>query len=206
MKVATAVLCLLLCGKGWLIKCLAVHNIGIFTASTRGEYTRRFDVLRGANGSSGEGRHQALLDTALLARPHTDQPGRVTVSPTLTFSCAGVIHTIHLLGREGTGSEPPILTFWENSLFPELKKSVPLTNLSRVLYNSATGVGLYQQRIDAQFSTGDMIGFTQSESNMSSVVLRYIENTGETIVVESPKSLVMLPLAAVDTSKIIKGK
>ena len=90
-------------------------------------------------------------------------------------------------------------------MFPELKKSVPLTNLSRVLYNSATGVGLYQQRIDAQFSSGDMIGFTQSESDMSSVVLRYIENTGETIVVdESPQSLVMLPLVAVDTGKMKK--
>ena len=187
---------------GWS---LAVYNVGIFTASTGGEYTRRFDVLRGADGGSGKGRHQALLDTALLARPHTDQPGRVTVSRTLTFSCGGVIHTIHLLGREGTGSEPPILTFWEDSLFPELKKSVPLTSLSRVLYNSATGVGLYQQGIEAQFSTGDMIGFTQSESGMSSVVLRYIENTGETIAVdESPQSLLMLPLAGFDTSKIKK--
>ena len=88
-------------------------------------------------------------------------------------------------------------------MLPELKDSVPLTSLSPVLYNSATGVGLYQQRIDAQFSSGDMIGFTQSESDMSSVVLRYIENTGETIVVdESPQSLVMLPLVAVDTGKM----
>ena len=71
-----------------------------------------------------------------------------------------------------------------------------------MLYNSVTGVGLYQQRIEAQFSTGDMIGFNKSVGNASSVVLRYINNTGETIIDNTQPSLLMLPLVAVDTSEI----
>ena len=77
MKVATAVLCLLLCGKGWLIKSLAVHNIGIFTASTRGEYTRRFDVLwRGkapgspGHSSAGKATHRSTWQSHCLSHSH----------------------------------------------------------------------------------------------------------------------------------------
>ena len=152
---------------------------------------------------SGEGRHEFVLDTALLARSHTEQSGAVAVFPRLSFSCSGVIHRVFLVGREGEGTAAPNLTIWQSGvldLLPQLRHTLPLNDLRRVLHDSATGVGLYEQQVETQFVRGDVIGFTQSEDR--SVVLRYMEGTGETLVVdEDPHYLPILPLIGLETSE-----
>ena len=170
---------------------------------TSGDYTARFDVLA---TDGGENRHESILSTALLARQHTEQSGAVAVFPQLNFICPGVIHRVFILGRDGSGSQAPNLTFWEiGALSPQLRHSVPLTSLHRVFHNSATGVGLYEQRIEAGFASGDMIGFSQPEASASSVVLKYQDRNGKTLLIDDPPSLPremsLFPLIAIDSSE-----
>ena len=166
------------------------------------EYAVRFDVL---GGSAGESRHEGLLDTALLARQHTEQPGVVAVFPQLNFSCSGVIHRVFLLAREGNGSQSPNLTFWQSgALSPQLRHSVPLTDLHRMVYNSASGVGLYEQTVEAEYISGDMIGFSQPEAGDSFIVLRYQDRNGLTLVIGDailPEELRLFPLIAINSSE-----
>ena len=170
----------------------------------RGEYAVRHDVWEGS-----ESRHQGLLDTALLARQHTELSGAVAVFPRLTFSCSGVIHRVFLLGREGNGSDSPNLTFWQSgALSPQLRHSVSLTDLRRVVYNSATGVGLYEQSVEAEFVSGDMIGFSETEASVSSFVLRYQDMNDRTLLIGdtiSPDERRLSPLIAIDSSKTQKS-
>ena len=164
--------------------------------------------MLGGSSAGGESRHQGLLNTALLARQHTELSGAVAVFPELHFSCSGVIHRVYLLGREGNGSDSPNLTFWQSGvLSPQFRHSTPLTDLRRVVYNSATGVGLYETTTEAEFVSGDMIGFSQAEANASSFILKYQDMTEKTLVIDGgsfPDEHRLFPLIAIDSSKTKK--
>ena len=181
---------------------------------SRCEYAAINDVLSGSSG--GESRHESLLNTALLVKQHTEHTGVHTVYPSLNFTCSGVIHKLFLLGRASGGSQAPNLTVWgrgESLWTPQLSNTVPLVTLRDVLHDSVTDIRLYEQTVEIPFFTGDMLGFSQPNASLSSVVLQYQDKSGEDILLKSlldekipfwptlynPSS--MLPLIAIETSK-----
>ena len=182
----------------------------------RGEYilTTSYDELSG--GSSEVNRHDSLLNTALLVKSHTEYTGRQAVFPSLNFTCSGVIHKLLLVGRDSGGSVAPNLTLWQrgDSVFtPELNYSLPLVDLHEVVTNPETGITLFEAIVEREHFSGDMFGFSQPNSSLSSVVLQYQRKSGETILsnnlpdnpnfvwdqVTNPNS--MFPLVALETSK-----
>ena len=188
----------------------------IYLPVARGEYilTTSNDELSG--GSSEVNRHDSLLNTALLVKSHTEYTGRQAVFPSLNFSCSGVIHKLLLVGRVGGGAVAPNFTLWQRgqSFFtPELNYSLPLVNLREVVRNPETGIALFEAIVEREHFSGDMFGFSQPNSSLSSIVLQYQGRSGETILsnnlpdnlnfvwdlVTNPNS--MFPLVALETSK-----
>ena len=184
----------------------------------RSEYTTSFNVLSGPNGQNDDNRHDGLLNTALLVKPHAELPGFQTVFPSYNFTCSGVIHKLFLVAREGNGSQAPSFSLWEkgpNFDSPQLKSpGFPLDNLQQILHNSETDIVLYEHRIEREFASGDMLGFLQPDANTSSIILRYQNKSGDNILVNNDLSddvipywatLInpgsMLPLIAIETSK-----
>ena len=142
----------------------------------RSEYilTTSYDELSG--GSSEVNRHDSLLNTALLVKSHTEYTGRQAVFPSLNFSCSGDIHKLLLVGRVGGGAVAPNFTLWQRgkSVFtPELSYSLPLVDLREVARNPETGMALFEAIVEREYFSGDMFGFSQPNSSLSSVVLQY---------------------------------
>ena len=186
---------------------------------TRAEIITSFNVLSGPTNQEGieSNRHEDLLHTALLAKSHTEALGIQTVFPSLNFTCSGVIHNLYIVARESDGQVAPSFTVWESGFIfesPQFKYKVPLVNLTRVLHNFETGISIYVHAIEREFSSGDMIGFVQPNVHWSSHVLRYQNNSGDTILysdedlsqniliwstLENPNSV--FPLLAVEAGK-----
>ena len=90
---------------------------------------------------------------------------------------------------------------------------MPLLSLREVLHSYKNDIALYEHTIERQFDYGDMLGFYQPNASLSSVVLQYQENSGETIVINNPPDDAlpfwpslnnpgsMLPLVAIESSK-----
>ena len=155
----------------------------------RGEYLVSYDVLSGA--SEYGSRHDSLLDTALLVNSHTEHSGE-DVFPSLNFLCSGVIHKLFLLGRSraGGGEEASTFTLRQQG---EVQLNFSLVDLREVLHNSETGITLYEHTIEREFFSGDIFGFTQPNTSLSSVVLQYHQF----------RSGFIFPLVAIETSKVL---
>ena len=165
--------------------------LSLHTVLTRGEYTTHFDVLSG-----GENRHSNLLDTALLVKAHSEPSRFQAVYPSLNFTCSGVIHRLYMVARESGGSETPSLTLWEKGPMlesPQFKFRVHLTSLNRILHDSETGIGLYEHMMEGGFSSGDMLGFSQPSASNSSIILQYLDKTGDKILINNNISNNVLP-------------
>ena len=184
----------------------------------RSEYVTNFNVLSGPDGLVDDSRHNDLLNTALVVKPHDELPGFQTVFPSLNFNCSGVVHKIFLVAREGSGSQAPSISLWEKGpIFesPLLKPPrFPLDDPQKILHSSETDIALYEHMIDREFSSGDMIGFLQPNASSSSIILRYQDRSGDNILLDEDISIddipfwptrinpgSMLPLIAIETSK-----
>ena len=85
----------------------------------------------------------------------------------------------------------PTLSVWKNGssfLTPQLSYTVPLPSLREVLHSYENEIALYEHTIERQFDYGDMLGFSQPNASLSSVVLQYIKRIVPEVQVWRPEA------------------